>query len=304
MIKKLVIALVAIVIVLNLTVFSLPDKPKTPGKFVEVQGKRIHYVETPGKGTPVVLIHGMPGTYLDFEKVTPRLQGMRTIAIDRPGYGWSEGGELDYQQQIEAVHELLGKLGVKRAIFVGHSFGGTLSLGVARKHPEDVKQLVLVAPGAGRHKVPALRTGQAYFIKFSHLPVIEQVNDLVFTNIALRISAGLGAAQAFSPADADETFKDRLLAVTMTDGNLDAMANDATDYNGSTGPWLDANVPLIKRPSVQISGRDDELVGYEHARILDQQMTNGNRLITVNGGHMLPYTHAALIAREVRKAQR
>src|SRR6476620_6118551 len=80
---SLVIAAVVIVVV-NLT----------------VGGKQIHYIEQPGRGVPVLLLHGQPGTYKDFEKVTPELPGLHLISIDRPGYGWSRGGWLPYLNVI------------------------------------------------------------------------------------------------------------------------------------------------------------------------------------------------------------
>ena len=88
---SLVIAAVVIVVV-NLTVARLPTMPSADGKYISLRGKEIHYVEQPGQGVPVVLLHGQPGTYKDFEKVTPELPGLHLISIDRPGYGWSRGG--------------------------------------------------------------------------------------------------------------------------------------------------------------------------------------------------------------------
>lgn len=87
---SLVIAAVVIVVV-NLTVARLPTMPSADGKYISLRGKEIHYVEQPGQGVPIVLLHGQPGTYKDFEKVTPELPGLHLISIDRPGYGWSRG---------------------------------------------------------------------------------------------------------------------------------------------------------------------------------------------------------------------
>ena len=47
------------------------------------------------------------------------------------------------------VHELLTALKLAPAVLVGHSSGGTLALGVARRYPQDVASLILVAPAAG-----------------------------------------------------------------------------------------------------------------------------------------------------------
>ncbi len=304
MFKKILLACsaaLAVLVVVNLTIADLPSKPPAAGKFVEVGGKRMHYTETPGRGIPVVMIHGMPGTNQDFQKVVPLLKGIHTISIDRPGYGWSQGGPLSYQQQIEAVHQLIQKLRLRRVVLVGHSFGGSVTLGVARKHPADVVKMVLVAPGAGGKRLALDRKLQAYFIRITQLPVIEQVSDLVFMNVALRASGAIGAREAFSPDPVNLVYKQRLLAVTMTDGNLKALAKDELGFNKSTGPWLDANTKYITRPAVEIAALDDKLVPIKYTRHLATELKNV-KLIEVPGGHMIPYSHPDVIAREIRRS--
>ena len=143
------VGLLVVVTALNLTVAKLPAMPPADGKYISLHGKDIHYTDQPGQGMPVVMIHGLPGTYLDFEPVVRQLQGRRVIAIDRPGFGWSKGGWLPFAEQIDAVHELLTQLKLSPAIVVGHSFGGAVTLGLARRYPRDVAKMILVAPGAG-----------------------------------------------------------------------------------------------------------------------------------------------------------
>jgi pimeloyl-ACP methyl ester carboxylesterase len=117
-------ALALAVVVLNWTYGRLPAEPAPTGSFAQVGNLRIRYIEHRGAGVPVVLIHGLPGTAEDWEDVTPLLAGHRTIAIDRPGYGFSSGGYVPFDRQLEAIRGLLAKLHVRRPILVGHSYGG------------------------------------------------------------------------------------------------------------------------------------------------------------------------------------
>src|SRR5262249_48883942 len=144
-----VVVLAVVLTAVNLTVAKLPPMPAADGKYISLRGKEIHYFEQPGQGIPVVMIHGLPGTHKEFDPVIPYLQGLHVISIDRPGFGWSKGGPLSYQDQIDVVHEMLTQLRLSPVILVGHSFGGTLALGVARRYPQDVAKMILVAPGAG-----------------------------------------------------------------------------------------------------------------------------------------------------------
>jgi alpha-beta hydrolase superfamily lysophospholipase len=82
---------------------------------------------------------------------------------------------MSYQDQIDLVRDLLTQLKLSPAILVGHSFGGTLALGVARRYPQDVAKMVLVAPGAGGLRSKTMDMLNARYVRFSHLPVIRTV---------------------------------------------------------------------------------------------------------------------------------
>src|SRR4051812_27153172 len=61
------------------------------GRFLDVDGVRLHYVEQ-GRGAPVVLIHGNGTMLQDYTTsgLIERLAGRhRVIVFDRPGYGYS-----------------------------------------------------------------------------------------------------------------------------------------------------------------------------------------------------------------------
>jgi pimeloyl-ACP methyl ester carboxylesterase len=109
------------------------------------------------------------------------------------------------------IHELLTQLKLSPAILVGHSFGGSVALGVARRYPADVARLVPIAPAAGGMRSNANALLQARYLRFSQLPVVESVIEYNFGNVALRRSAHFGARGAFEPAPVDPTFEARLI---------------------------------------------------------------------------------------------
>jgi pimeloyl-ACP methyl ester carboxylesterase len=292
------VVFVAVVTAVNLTVAKLPAMPPADGHYITLRGKDIHYFEQPGAGVPVVMIHGLPGTHHDFDPVMPHLQGRRVVAIDRPGFGWSNGGWLPFQQQVDVIHEQLTQLKLSPAIVVGHSFGGALTLGLARRYPQDVTTMILVAPGAGglRSKMPDRLN--ARYIEFSQLPVVRTVIDLTVGNLIKRVSAIPAAGHAFEPAPVNPIYQQRLLSVTMSAGNLAAYASEELQFD-DTMRWLDDNVPQIRVPSVIIGALGDKLVDVRHARRLADTLPQ-SRLVTVDGNHMIPYTHPDVIAELIR----
>lgn len=100
-----------------------------------------------GDGPAVVLLHGQPGTYRDWRRVTKRLAAThRVIAVDRPGYGAAARDEpRGFLGNADALADLLDEQGVDRATVVAHSWAGGAALAFAQRHPERVAALVLVA---------------------------------------------------------------------------------------------------------------------------------------------------------------
>ncbi|MBO6901906.1 MAG: alpha/beta fold hydrolase [Rhizobiaceae bacterium] len=121
-----------------------------PGKFITVDGNRIHYVER-GSGRPVLFIHGMGGTQFHFTyPLFDRLEGdFRLIAIDRPGSGYStrrRGGPVTPAEQAAFIARLIDALELERPLIVGHSLGGAIALALALDHADKVSGLALIAP--------------------------------------------------------------------------------------------------------------------------------------------------------------
>jgi pimeloyl-ACP methyl ester carboxylesterase len=99
-----------------------------------------------GEGPAVVLLHGQPGSAATWGPVSERLRAhARVIAPDRPGYGASGGPARGIAENAEAAIALLDELGIERATFVGHSWGGGVALAAAVRDAARVAGLVLVA---------------------------------------------------------------------------------------------------------------------------------------------------------------
>jgi pimeloyl-ACP methyl ester carboxylesterase len=295
---RVLAAVALLIVVLNWTYGRLPAEPRPTGSFVGVGKLRIHYLERPGSGVPVVLIHGLPGTAEDFNAVTPLLAGHRTIAIDRPGFGYSSGGYVPFERQLEALDELLHTLHIVRPILVGHSYGGTIALGFAERHPSEVRGLVLVdAAAAGLH-LSTFVTAQAHLVKFLQLPVIRQIANATFAQLLVTMSVNQGDSEAFHPQPVNAAHRRRLLEINMTRGNLEAFAGEQLAANGVVAQ-IDKRLAAIAVPAVVIQGAEDQLVKPVYGHRLAAALHDA-RLQLVPGGHMAPYTHPAAVATAVQ----
>jgi pimeloyl-ACP methyl ester carboxylesterase len=289
-----VVVAVAGVVIVNWTWGRLPATPSPTGKFMSVDGVHVRYLETPGREPAVLFVHGQPGTAEDFEAIRPLLAGRRTIAIDRPGYGFSSGGYYPYDRQLAVIAGVLSRLGVHREVLMGHSYGGTLAIGYAETHPAGLAGIVLLdAAGACSH-VDGFQRAQARLVQGLELPVIAQLADVTFSQVLRKTLAESGDTEAFSPDPVDQRHLHRLLAINLKHGNLEAFAGEALAANGVVS-HINDGLRSIRTPTVVIQGSADKLVEPRCGEAIAREIP-GARLELVSGGHMTPYTHAAQAA--------
>ena len=111
----------------------------------------IHYAITGADTLPtLVFIHGSPGTwrhYMKFMWDSAMRKKFRIVAIDRPGFGFSNFGEaMHLQQQSNIILPVLEKLKTTQPmILVGHSMGGPVVVKLAADNPTLFKTIVIVA---------------------------------------------------------------------------------------------------------------------------------------------------------------
>lgn len=120
------------------------------GRFVEVDGNRIHYAEA-GQGRPILFIHGLGAQFHQFRHpLFARLKDdFRLVALDRPGSGYSvraRGATAGVSEQARVIVHFMERLGLEKPLVVGHSLGGMVALAIAIEHPGKVSGLALLSP--------------------------------------------------------------------------------------------------------------------------------------------------------------
>lgn len=120
-----------------------------PVKNIKLTTGRMAYVEK-GKGKTILFIHGLGGNSAHWIKSVNELSAWyKCIAIDLPGYGWSDktidtkGKDL-LQFYADAVGEFLKKKNIKKVFLAGHSMGAQVAIITALQN-KKIKKLILVA---------------------------------------------------------------------------------------------------------------------------------------------------------------
>jgi lipase len=118
--------------------------------YIGGSGIQLAFGYWPGRGTPLVALHGLTASYLTFAGVAERLSGRRALfALDLRGRGRSDkpSGPYGMAQHAADVAVAMRSMGLGASIIVGHSMGGFVATTLAEQSRELVAALVLIDGG-------------------------------------------------------------------------------------------------------------------------------------------------------------
>jgi len=259
------------------------------GKFVEVDGVRLHYVDR-GAGPAVVLLHGN-GVMLQDYQVSGVLdlaaEHHRVIAFDRPGFGYSERPRSTAwtpTAQADLIARALKQLGVKRAVIVGHSWGTLVALAMALDHPEVVSGLVLLSG----YYYGSLRPD----VVPASIPTIPLLGDVVAHTLAPingRLISRPGLKAAFRPAPISKKFAAFPLTMTLRPSQVRATAAD-------TAMMIPSAIELSQRyselhlPMIIMAGEGDVIAFVsKHGERLAKAVSGAELRTVPEQGHLFHY---------------
>jgi pimeloyl-ACP methyl ester carboxylesterase len=140
---------------------------------VTINRHHLHYVYSGGDTLPVlVFLHGSPGSWSTFEnylKDSELLKHFNMIAVDRPGFGYSDYGDAEHlDEQAKLIGSLLHRLKTGKPMFlIGHSLGGPLIVELAYNNTDLIDGLVILAGSVD----PKEETSEAWRSVLSYSPL-------------------------------------------------------------------------------------------------------------------------------------
>lgn len=190
---------------------------------------------TPAADDLILLLHGWPQDSSSWHQVAPQLveAGYRVACPDLKGFGRSDAPKRGYDPETLAdeIAQLIRNLHARRAIVVGHDWGGAVALATAFRHPGRVRALTVASSPFRQIDLLA-----AWHIPLLNLPVLPQ--------LAFRFAGGpLTRGAIRHSAEHDEVFTDEML-----DGYVDAV-------RAAPGAWLSYYRTLSRRAVLDIAVR-------------------------------------------------
>jgi pimeloyl-ACP methyl ester carboxylesterase len=270
---------------------SAQRKHPPEGQFLTVDGVRLHYVDSGGDNSPVVLLHGN-GTMIADMAISGLLERAwrqhRTIAFDRPGFGYSSRPRsTNWTPSAQA--SLFGKafalLGIERPMVVAHSWGTLVALGLALDE-EAVSGLVLISG----YYYPTARVDVALLSP----PAIPLLGDIMRYTISPLLGRALAPhmiSKSFAPSTVTEEFKTRFpLDMALRPSQIRASAEETASMTSAAAAFQNRYCSL-HLPTFIIAGAGDKIVDVDQqSRRLAGDLPGSSLWVLPGLGHMLHHS--------------
>jgi len=271
------------------------------GRFLDVSGVRLHYVER-GSGEPLVLLHGNGSMIEDFESsglIDLAARNYRVIVFDRPGFGHSDRPRnvvWTPDAQAELIKHALQRLDISSAIVLGHSWGASVAVALALKYPDLVRGLVL----ASGYYYPTARP-DVIAMGAPGLPVIGDILSHTLSPLISRAIWPLMMAKIFGPLSVPQKFEAFPKEMALRPSQIRASAVESALMIPDAFK-LRNQYAHLKMPVVIIAGEEDRLIDIDKQSARLHSDISQSRFHRVAGnGHMIQQTATDQVMSAIRE---
>jgi pimeloyl-ACP methyl ester carboxylesterase len=279
------------------------DNPPT-GRFLEVNGVRLHYVER-GSGEPLVLLHGNGSMIDDFDcsgLIDLAAKDYRVIVFDRPGFGHSNRPRSVVwtpEAQAELIGHALERLAVSNAIVLGHSWGASVAVAMALKYPILVRGLVL----ASGYYYPTARP-DVIAMGAPSLPLVGDILSYTLSPLISRATWPLLMKKIFGPRSVPEKFDAFPKEMALRPSQIRASAAESALMIPDAF-HLQNQYAELKMPVVIIAGERDKLVDIDtQSARLHSEISQSRFHRFPGNGHMIHQTATAQVMSAIGEVTR
>lgn len=262
-------------------------------KSINVGDIPIAYVDE-GDGPPVILVHCSSGSHRMWRGLIDQLKGSyRVIAPDLIGYGrsgrWPPGRPFESGMEAQILMLLANAAG-EPAHFVGHSYGGAISLDAVRLMQGRARAMTLIEPVAFHLLRAAGRDEDWQVIE----GVINAVNEAMARGDR---KAAAAAYMGFWMGRLPWWFAPRKLKDNIID-TVDKVALEFLAVRWLSAPPLDVYA-VLDVPTLLIHGSKTRRPALAVTQVLAELLPDARIEIVQGAGHMSPLTHTDAVNRLV-----
>jgi len=255
-------------------------------RYVSIGGVKTRYWQVGSQGSPVILLHGIGGSVLDWQANIAALSAShRVFVVDLLGYGLTEKPSdetFTVPRLAQFAFDFLSAQTIPRAHFVGHSLGGRIALECALMAPERVASMVLVAPGG------LARGGLFILFRIASVPVLGEM----LTRPSRAAVKKAWRLSFWQPSFVTEEFVDARFDLARLPGARVAFLKTLRSFVTLGGfpvsqlNALHAALPMVNVPTLVIWGKQDKIVSVAHAEVLRRLLPNVQIKLFDQCGHV------------------
>jgi len=263
--------------------FTEPDS-----KFIEVNDVTVHYKEMGAGETTFILLHGFgASTYSWREVMDDFAQRGRVIAYDRPAFGLTERpmpedwveNPYGMKANIELLRGLMDALNIEKAVLVGNSAGGGVSVAFGLEYPQRVDSLILVDPGVGGGRGPQF---PAWALPLMWTPQMRHLGQLMMRDYQESLPNTI-QREWFDQTKLTAQIKQEPLKIFKIK-NWDRAFYELTF--APAYPELRPLLPQLTVPVFIIAGAEDRLIRSWYFEAISTEIPNASLSLIPNCGHV------------------
>jgi len=257
------------------------------GSYEEHRAPSGLYYRVTGRGTPLLLLHGLMASGRMFDPLVELLRdGFRLLIPDLRGHGQSGAMSAPYDVAALAgdLEAVMAEAGIARANVLGYSHGGAVAQAFARARPQAVAKLFLVCTYACN-----VATFREYVEGLALVSLLSVASPRTVAGLMLRLGRssmpGMTAEQIAWMSDiigANDRKKMRAAAKGL--------------LTFDSRPWLKD----ISVPTLVIAGAEDAAVPAHHFEALRSGIPCAQGTVVQSAGHTLLWTHTEELAGLIR----
>jgi pimeloyl-ACP methyl ester carboxylesterase len=271
-----------------------PSEALPPNQALELpeRGQLRVLDENPGAAEAVLLVHGYGASVASYKPVIPALaKHFRVLAVDLPGFGKSDRRAGDYSPDAlaDVLAQVLDRKGVKRAHVIGHSWGSSVVLAFARRHPDRLAKLVVISGWVYDEQLLPL-------MRWARLPGLgEALYGTFYTPEAVSESLYLNFRD---PSLVTQEVVEEVQRSREKEG---AVAAALAAARGMRFAELESSYRKIEATALVLWGRDDRVARLPFGERLARELPHARMVVLPQCGHIPMWecrgeTEAALVA--------
>jgi len=247
---------------------------------IRTNGVELYY-QRQGRGEPLLLVHGLLFSAESWrDQFDVLAEDYDVIAVDLRGQHRSETtpdlADFDLWNQAEDIHGLIAQLGIAPVHYAGLSMGGMIGMRLAIRHPDDLRDLILLDTSArGEDPEKAER--------YEAMRRVMRRGELEHVLPALPSVFFADAYVTDHPEKVEAWFE------SLRQGNADgfALASEAVDTRDDISGQLDQ----VRLPTLVIHGSEDVPIEVEEAELLAARIPGARLEIVKGAGHQSNLDH-------------